>query len=148
MAHTPLLTVLQRAAADIGHGDETAEAHATAVQMHRPSRRQFLAGAVTTAAAAAAWRIGEALNDLSLLTLDAVRALAIGCYATFTVLALAVIRRGGRARTTLVWVTILFLLIAGTADPDNASFRWSVALIIVGAAALTMTSRLRSLNLT
>ncbi len=95
-----------------------------------------------------AWRIGEALNDLSLLTLDAVRALAIGCYATFTVLALAVIRRGGRARTTLVWVTILFLLIAGTADPDNASFRWSVALIIVGAAALTMTSRLRSLNLT
>ena len=60
MAHTPLLTMLQRAAADIGHGDETAEAHATAVQMHRPSRRQFLAGAVTTAAAAAAWRIGEA----------------------------------------------------------------------------------------
>ncbi len=92
-----------------------------------------------------AWRLGEALEAIPQLTLDAVRALAIGLYATFVVLALAVLRRGGRARGALVWITLLFLIIAGGAGRSNASARWTAALIIVGVGAVSMTSRLQRL---
>ena len=47
----------------------------------------------------ALWRISEAIGDLSLMGRDLVRALAIGIYATFVVLALSVIRRGGPGRS-------------------------------------------------
>ena len=52
----------------------------------------------------AAWRLGEIIGDLSLVAQDVVRALAIGLYATFVVLAISVLRRGGRARGALVVV--------------------------------------------
>src|SRR3954449_11374866 len=54
------------------------------------------------------WRLGEFIADLSTVALDAVRAWAIGRYATFVVLAFAVLRRGGRARGALIVVTVLF----------------------------------------
>lgn len=93
-----------------------------------------------------AWRIGEVLTNISLLTLDAIRAIAIGLYATFVVLALAVLRRGGNARAILLWVSILFLIVVGGAERVDASPRWTAALLLVGAAAFAMTSRLRRLS--
>ena len=73
-----------------------------------------------------AWRISEAIEDLSMLTLDVVRALAIGVYATFVALAISVARRGGKVDT-------------GTAP--NA--RWTAALLVAAAGAAVMTSRMR-----
>ncbi|MBC7801478.1 MAG: hypothetical protein H7Z10_12725, partial [Gemmatimonadaceae bacterium] len=52
-----------------------------------------------------AWRLNEWVADLSALSLDVVRALAIGLFATFVVLGVTVARRGGRARAALILVT-------------------------------------------
>jgi len=92
-----------------------------------------------------AWRLSEAVADLSLLTLDLVRALAIGLFATFVALALAVARRGGRGRGALLLVSVLFLFLAGGGGPDGASAntRWTAALLLSGMGALVMTGRLR-----
>ena len=60
MSHTPLLTTLQRAVAEIAHEDDSDEALRAMGQMCGTSRRQFLAGAAVTAAAATVWRIGGA----------------------------------------------------------------------------------------
>ena len=91
-----------------------------------------------------AWRIGEAIEDLSLLTFDVVRALAIGLYATFVVLALTVARRGGRARGALLLVSLLFLVLAGGGvDGAAPNARWSAALVLSGIGAAVMTGRLR-----
>jgi len=92
-----------------------------------------------------AWRISEAVADLSLLTLDLVRALAIGLFATFVALAVAVARRGGRGRGALLLVTVLFLFLAGGGGPDgtSANTRWTAALLLSGMGALVMTGRLR-----
>lgn len=94
-----------------------------------------------------AWRIGEALDDLSVLALDAVRALAIGLYATFVVLALTVARRGGRSRGALLVVSLLFLVLAGgglNEDGTGPNARWAAALVLAGVAAIVMTGRLRA----
>ncbi len=91
-----------------------------------------------------AWRISEAIEDLSVLALDMVRALAIGLFATFVVLAIAVTRRGGRGRGALLLVTLLFAMLAGggvEAAAPNA--RWTAALLLSGAGAAIMTGRLR-----
>lgn len=91
-----------------------------------------------------AWRIGEAIEDLSLLTFDVVRALAIGLYATFVVLALTVARRGGRARGALLLVSLLFLVLAGGGvDGAAPNARWTAALVLSGIGAAVMTGRLR-----
>ncbi len=92
-----------------------------------------------------AWRLSEAVADLSLLTLDLVRALAIGLFATFVALAVAVARRGGRGRGALLLVTVLFLFLAGGGGPDgtSANTRWTAALLLSGMGALVMTGRLR-----
>ncbi len=91
-----------------------------------------------------AWRLGEAIQDLSLLALDLMRALAIGLFATFVVLALAVARRGGRARGALLLVTVLFLVLAGGGiDGAAPNARWTAALLLAGAGAVVMTGRLR-----
>ena len=91
-----------------------------------------------------AWRVSEVISDLSLMTLDVVRALAIGLYATFVVLAVAVARRGGRARGALVVVSVVFLLLVGGAD-DGAgpNGRWAAALVLAAIGSLVMTGRLR-----
>ena len=91
------------------------------------------------------WRIGEALADLSAAALDVVRALAIGLFVTFVALALAVARRGGRARAALVVVGVLFWVLVGEATPGDQS-RWIAALILSGAGAGVMTGRLRRVN--
>jgi hypothetical protein len=91
-----------------------------------------------------AWRISEAVADLSLLALDLVRALAIGLFATFVVLALAVARRGGRGRGALLLVSLLFLmLVGGGVDGGAPNARWTAALLLSGAGAAVMTGRLR-----
>ncbi len=92
----------------------------------------------------AGWRLGEMIQDLSDVALDLVRALAIGLFATFVVLALAVMRRGGRSRAALVVVTVLFLLLIGPTDQvTESNGRWAAALAVSGVAALVMTNRLR-----
>lgn len=92
-----------------------------------------------------AWRLGEILADLPALTLDAVRALTIGLYATFMALAFAVSRRGGHARAVVIVVTVLLVFTVSGVDPGESSPRWTAALLLVGFAALSMTSRLRRL---
>ena len=92
----------------------------------------------------AMWRIGEAIGDLSLMGRDLVRALALGLYATFVVLALSVIRRGGSGKAALFWVSVLFLFLIGGIDLTTESdSRWFLALAVAGAGAVTMTQRLR-----
>ena len=90
------------------------------------------------------WRLGEAIGDLSLMGRDMVRALALGLYVTFVVLALSVIRRGGAAKASLFWLTILFLfLIGGVGLTTQSDTRWVLALAVAGVGAVTMTTRLR-----
>ncbi len=91
-----------------------------------------------------AWRISEAVADLSVLALDLVRALAIGLFATFVVLAVAVARRGGRGRGALLLVSLVFLILAGGGVEGAApNTRWTAALLVSGVGALVMTGRLR-----
>ena len=90
------------------------------------------------------WQIGEFVASLSAVALDGVRALAIGLFATFVVLALAVLRRGGRARAALVVVTLLFLLLVfNDALPTESNGRWAAALALAAVGAIVMTGRLR-----
>ena len=89
-----------------------------------------------------AWQVAEAVAQLSATARDVVRALAIGLFVTFVVLGLAVYRRGGRARTALILVTIVFMLLVGDAAPGDQA-RWLAALILSGAGAAIMTGRLR-----
>jgi hypothetical protein len=92
----------------------------------------------------ALWRLGELIADLSVVALDAVRALAIGLYVTFLVLGLLVLRRGGRARAALVVVTVLFLVLVARDDlAVESNGRWAAALALSGVGALVMTARLR-----
>lgn len=92
----------------------------------------------------AMWRIGETLGDLSLMGGDLVRALALGIYATFVVLALSVIRRGGAGKAALFWVSVLFVfLIGGVELTTESNIRWALALAVAGVGAVTMTQRLR-----
>jgi hypothetical protein len=92
----------------------------------------------------AAWRLGEIIADLSRFGLDLVRALAIGLYATFLILGVAVLRRGGRARGALIVVTLLFAILVGNDDfVTDSNGRWAAALALSTAGALVMTSRLR-----
>ena len=90
------------------------------------------------------WRLGEFIADLSTVALDAVRALAIGLYATFLVLGFAVLRRGGRARAALIVVTILFLVLVMHDDTvSEGNGRWTAALALSAVGAIVMTARLR-----
>ena len=92
------------------------------------------------------WRLSELFAQLSATALDAVRALAIGLFATFLALAFAVARRGGRARGALVVVTVVFLVLVGDAAPHDQG-RWIAALILSGTGAAVMTGRLRQTGL-
>lgn len=92
----------------------------------------------------ALWRISETIGDLSLMGRDLVRAMAIGIYATFVVLAISVIRRGGAGKVALFWVSALFLfLIGGIEMTTESNSRWVLALAVAGVGAVTMTQRLR-----
>lgn len=89
-----------------------------------------------------AWRIAEALAELSATALNVIRALSIGLFVTFIGLAISVGRRGGRARMAMVVVGVLFLLLVGDAGPDDQS-RWIAALVLSAVGASVMTGRLR-----
>lgn len=90
------------------------------------------------------WRLGEIIGDLSLVARDVVRALAIGLYGTFVLLAILVIRRGGHARAALFWISILFFLLIGQVDMvTESNARWVLALALSGFSAMVMTNRLR-----
>ena len=92
----------------------------------------------------AAWRLGEIIGDLSLVAQNVVRALAIGLYATFVVLAVSVLRRGGRARGALIVVTVLFLILIGPTEmATESNARWTAALALSVVGAVVMTGRLR-----
>ncbi len=92
----------------------------------------------------AAWRFGEIIGDLSLVARDVVRALAIRLYATFVVLAMTVLRRGGRAKGALIVVTLLFLVLIGQVEvATENNTRWIMALALSGFGAIAMTNRLR-----
>ncbi len=92
------------------------------------------------------WRIGEAVAQLSATARDAVRALSIGLFVTFLGLALAVARRGGRARGAIVAVAVVFFLLVGDAGPQDQG-RWVAALILSATGAAVMTGRLRHTGL-
>lgn len=88
------------------------------------------------------WRVAEALAQLSATALDVVRALSIGLFVTFLALAVAVMRRGGRAKLAIIVVTLLYFLLVGDAAPGDQS-RWLAALVLSGVGASIMTGRLR-----
>ena len=105
---------------------------------------QYLLFRVVDSFHVALWRFNEAIGDLSLVGRDMVRALALGLYVTFVALALSVIRRGGSAKASLLWVTLLFLfLIGGIGLTTESDTRWVLALAVAGFGAITMTTRLR-----
>ncbi|CAH2600985.1 conserved membrane protein of unknown function [Rhodovastum atsumiense] len=86
-----------------------------------------------------------ALRNLSGITFDLVRALAIGLWFVFAVLALLVIRRTGTGHAALLVVSLIFLGLiwhGGGYAGFGAHTRWAAALILVLVAALTMTRRL------
>lgn len=92
----------------------------------------------------ALWRFSQFVADLSIAALDIVRALAIGLYLTFAVLALAVIRRGGRARGALLIVTVLFLILVANGEfATESNARWAAALALSAVGSVVMTNRLR-----
>lgn len=93
-----------------------------------------------------AWRLSEILADLSDAAVQVVRALAIGLMATFLVLSLAVIRRGGRARAAVIVVVALFLVLVGDTGPADQA-QWVAALALSGVGAAVMTGRLRQAGL-
>ena len=94
----------------------------------------------------ALWRLGEALEQLSATAIDVVRALSIGLFVTFLGLALAVMRRGGRAKVAIVVVGLLYFLLVNDAAPGDQS-HWLAALVLAATAAAIMTGRLRQTGL-
>lgn len=92
--------------------------------------------------------LGAALDALAqrftLVTLDIMRAAAIGCYGAYVALSLLVLRRGGPAIGGLVVVTIIFVLLVWGAEGDapGTNARWTAALIVAVLAALGATRRL------
>jgi len=92
------------------------------------------------------WRLGEALEQLSATAVDVVRALSIGLFVTFMGLALAVMRRGGRARMAIVVVGVLYFILVGDAGSGDQT-RWLAALVLSATAASVMTGRLRQAGL-
>ncbi len=85
--------------------------------------------------------LDDVLDTLMLRAFDGVRAVAIGLYAVFVVLAVLALRRGLRVGGTLLIVTVLFLLLVRTHWYDPAT-KWLAAAILTGVAAAVMTKRL------
>ncbi len=88
--------------------------------------------------------VGEIIADLSGLTIELVRALALGVFATFVALCWLAARRGAAARGIGLLVALLFLVLAGGGDYGAGSARWAGALLVAGLGAAVMTRRLRT----
>jgi hypothetical protein len=83
--------------------------------------------------------------SLALNTFELMRALAIGLFPVFVVLALVALRRGLPARSALVAVTLVVLvLIAAPMRHGEAisDARWTAAFLVVLAGSIAMTRRL------
>ena len=93
-----------------------------------------------------AWRLAEAIAELSATALDVVRALSIGLFVTFLGLGFAVLRRGGRSRGAIIAVSLVFFFLVADAAPGDQA-RWVAALALSGVGALVMTGRLRQVGL-
>lgn len=87
--------------------------------------------------------LGDALERIGQLfgarALELARGLAIGMFATFVALCLLAQRQGRPARTALVVVAVLWLVLVSSAEGDPG--RWGMALLLALAGALTMTRR-------
>lgn len=98
----------------------------------------------------AAYWVSEFVADLSGLTIELVRALALGVFATFVALCWLTARRGGAVRGTGLLIALLFLVLAGSGSDsigDGAGgARWAGALLVAGLGAVVMTRRLRALG--
>lgn len=98
----------------------------------------------------AAYWVSEIVADLSGLTIELVRALALGVFATFVALCWLVARRGGAVRGTGLLVALLFLVLAGSGSDsigdDAGGARWAGALLVAGSGAAVMTRRLRAIG--
>lgn len=98
----------------------------------------------------AGYWVGEFVADLSGLTIELVRALALGVFATFVALCWLVARRGAAVRGTGLLVALLFLVLAGSGGDgigDGAGgARWAGALLVAGVGAGVMTRRLRAIG--
>ena len=91
-----------------------------------------------------AWRIGDVIGQLSAAGRDVVRAAAIGLYVTFVALSIMVIRRGGRAKAALFWISVLFFGLIGRVEMvTQSNGRWTLALLLALFGAATMTQRMR-----
>lgn len=98
----------------------------------------------------AGYWVGEIIADLSGLTVELVRALALGVFATFVALCWLVARRGAAVRGTGLLVALLFLVLAGSGGDgisDGAGgARWAGALLVAGFGAAVMTRRFRTIG--
>jgi hypothetical protein len=88
--------------------------------------------------------VQDALLNISVAAFDLVRALAIGLYFVFVVLAILTIHRGGHGRGALVAVSLVFfgLIWRSAGEGFGAHTRWMTALLLTAVAALSMTRRL------
>jgi hypothetical protein len=73
--------------------------------------------------------------------LDVVRAVAIGLYVVFVLLAIMARRNGYRTLGMLFGLSVLFLLLVDT-DWYEPGTKWVTAALLAGAGAAFMTSRL------
>ncbi len=92
----------------------------------------------------ASWYADHLIHNLTLATLMALRAAAIGLYGTYVGLSLLALRRGGQGAGGLIMVTLIFGLLVWGAEGDHpaANARWVAALVLAALAALGATGRL------
>ena len=87
------------------------------------------------------WWLGDVIEALTLRAFDAVRAVAIGLYVVFVVLAVLAQRRGIRTGGGLFVVSILFLVLIDTHWYESR-LNWFSAAVLAGVGAAVMTRRL------
>jgi hypothetical protein len=89
--------------------------------------------------------IDSLFASLAVNTFELMRALTIGLFPVFVVLALVALRRGLPVRSTLIAVTIVFvlLLLAPLRNGEGISdLRWIAAFVVVLGGSISMTRRL------
>jgi hypothetical protein len=83
--------------------------------------------------------------SLAVNTFELMRALAVGLFPVFVVLALVAMRRGLAARGALVAVTLVFVLLLAAPLRHGeiiSDARWTGAFLVVLAGSIAMTRRL------
>jgi hypothetical protein len=98
--------------------------------------------AIVDAGEATRLLLQDLARNLTLASFELVRALAIGLFATFAVLAVAAVRRGHKGRGALVMVSAVFMLLVWDQGGYESASRWVGALVLAAVGAVVMTSRL------